>query len=132
MLRQSKLIIRKTIVSASVDPQATWEWLMNAEKDNLTFDDLYLPGDTFASPGCKLRVAVNNLMKGQTNLRNDIMVKTETLAKEGKMVASRQVLMMVYAYSKTDVENGSAYDIEDIIVVTLRHNQMEHSLQRWM
>ena len=37
MFRQWKLIVRKTILSASVDPDASWLWLLEIEKDTATF-----------------------------------------------------------------------------------------------
>ena len=92
---------------------------------------MYDPGDLFQSLDCKLCVAVDILVKDHANLRNDIMLQTEALAKNGKMIAGRQVLYMVYSYFRTDVENGSVYDIEDIIAVTMYNNNMEHFLQRW-
>ena len=104
---------------------------MDGERDDVTFEDLYNPGDIFQSLDCKLCVAVDNLVKDHANLRNDIMLRTEALAKEGKMIAGRQVLKMVNPYFRTDVENGSVYDIEDIIAVHLHGNNMENFLQRW-
>ena len=46
-------------------------------------------------------------------------------------IAGRQVLLMVYSFYKTSVDNGTVYDFEGVIAVTLHHNQMEHFLHRW-
>ena len=46
-------------------------------------------------------------------------------------IAGRQVLLMVYSFYKTSVDNGTVYDVEDVIAATLHHNQMEHFLHRW-
>ena len=92
LFRQWKLTVRKTIISASVNPKATWAWLLEGERDNVTFEDLYEPGDEFQSLDCKLCVAVDVLVKDNASLRNDIVIKTETLGKAGKMIAGRQVL----------------------------------------
>ena len=40
-----KLTVRKNILSASIDPGATWLWLLEIEKEGTTFDTLYSPGD---------------------------------------------------------------------------------------
>ena len=45
MFRHWKLIVRKFGLSASVDPHATWLWLLEIEKEGATFDTLYNPGD---------------------------------------------------------------------------------------
>ena len=59
------------------------------------------------------------------------MISTETLVNEGKMIAGRQVLMVLYEYYKPDVENCTVYDIEDVIAVSLHNNDMEGFLQKW-
>ena len=38
---------------------------------------------------------------------------------------------MVYSFYKASVDNGTVYDVEDVIAVTLHHNQMGHFLHRW-
>ena len=48
------------------------------------------------------------------------MIATEALAKEGQRIAGRQVLLMVYAYYKTSVDNGTVFDVMDVIAVELR------------
>ena len=95
MLRHWKLTVRKIILSASVDPDATWLWLLQIEKDTATFDNLYNPGEYFHTFDAKLCVAADNLVKDSDSLRNDVMIAAETLAKEGKSIAGRQVLLMV-------------------------------------
>ena len=70
-------------------------------------------------------------MKDNDSLRNDIMIATETLAKKGMKIAGRQVLLMVYSLYKTCVDNGTVYDVEDVIAATLHHNQMKHFFHRW-
>ena len=101
MFRQWKLIVRKTILSASVDPDATWLWLLEIEKEIATFDSLYKPGEYFRTLDIKLCVAVDNLVKDNDSLGNDIMVATETLAKKDTRIAGRQALLMVYSFYKT-------------------------------
>ena len=59
------------------------------------------------------------------------MIATETLAKKSMIIAGRQVPLMVYSFYKTSVDNGTVYDVEDVIATTLHHNPMEHFLHRW-
>ena len=131
MFRHWKLTVRKTILSASIDPDATWTRLLQIEKPNTTFDSLYDPRDYFRTLDTKLCVAVDMLVKDKNSLKSDIDIETETLAKQGKRVAGRQVLQMVYKSYKTNVENGTVYDVMDVIAVELHGNQMEHFLHRW-
>ena len=70
-------------------------------------------------------------MKDDGSLKNDIMIATETLAKEGKRIAGRQVLLMVYASYKTSVESGTVFDVMGVIAVELHGDHMEHFLHRW-
>ena len=63
MFRHRKLTVRKTILSASIDPDATWRWLLEIEKTSATFDSLYDPGDYFRTLDTKLCVAVDMLVK---------------------------------------------------------------------
>ena len=131
MFRHWKLTVRKTILSASIDPDATWTWLLQIEQPNTTFESLYDPGDYFRTLDTKLCVAVDMLVRDNHSLKSDIDIETETLAKQGKRIAGRQVLQMVYKSYKTNVENGTVYDVMDVIAVELHGNQMEHFLHRW-
>ena len=131
MFRHWKLTVRKTILSASIDPDATWTWLLQIEQPNTTFESLYNPGDYFRTLDTKLCVAVDTLVRDNHSLKSDIDIETETLAKQGKRIAGRQVLQMVYKSYKTNVENGTVYDVMDVIAVELHGNQMEHFLHRW-
>ena len=69
--------------------------------------------------------------KDNNSLKNDIDIETETLAKQGKRIAGRQVLQVVYKSYKTNVENGTVYDVMDVIAVELHGNHTEHFLHRW-
>ena len=131
MFRHWKLTVRKTILSASIDPDATWTWLLEIEKSNATFDSLYDPGDYFRILDTKLCVAVDNLVKDNNSLKSDIDIETETLAKQGKRIAGWQVLQMVYKSYKTNVDNDIVYDVMDVIAVELHGNHLEHFIQRW-
>ena len=131
LFRHWKLIVRRTILSASIDPDATWQWLLEIEKEGATFETLYDPGDYFRTLDTKLCVAVDNLAKDNDSLENDIDKETDTSAKQGKRVAGRQVLLMVYTPYKTIMENGTVFDIMDVIAVELHGNHMEHFLRRW-
>ena len=128
--RNWKLTVRKTILSASIDPDATWLWLLEIEKDTTTYDSLQIPGDYFRTLDSKLCVAVDTLVKDNDSLKNDIMIATETLAKLGKRIAGRQVLKMVYDSYKTIVENGTVFGVMGVIAVELHGNHMEHFLHR--
>ena len=131
MFRHWKSTVRKTILSASIDPDATWTWLLQIEKLNTTFDSSYDHGDYFRTLDTKLCVAVDMLVRDNNSLKSGIDIETETLAKQGKIIAGRQVLQMVYKSYKTNVENGTVYDVMDVIAVELHGNQMEHFLHRW-
>ena len=69
MFRHWKLTVRKIILSASIDPDATWKWLLEIEESSITFDSLYDPGDYFRTLDIKLCVAVDILVKVTTVLR---------------------------------------------------------------
>ena len=70
-------------------------------------------------------------MKDNDSLKSDIDIGTETLAKQGKRVAGRQALQMVYKSYKTNVENGTVYGVMDVIAVELHGSHMEHFIHRW-
>ena len=95
MFRHWKLTVPKTILSASIDPNATWEWLLEIENPHTTFESLYDPGDYFRTLDTKLCVSVDMLVRDNHSLKSDIDIETETLAKQGKRIAGRQVLQMV-------------------------------------
>ena len=82
MFRYWKLTLRKTVLSAPIDPEATWLWLLGIEKEGITFDTLDSPGDYFRTLDTKLCVAVDNLVEDNDSLKSDIMIATETLAKK--------------------------------------------------
>ena len=106
-------------------------WLSEIEKEGTTFETLYDPGDYFRTLDTKLCVAVDSLVKDNDSIKNDVDIGTETLATQGKRVAGRQVLLMVYASYKTSVENGTVLDVMDVIAIELHGNHMEHFLHRW-
>ena len=108
----------------------TWTWLLQIEKPSTTFDSLYDAGDYFRTLDTKLCVAVDMLVKDNNRFKSDIDIETETLAKQGKIIAGRQVLQMVYKSYKTNAENGTVYDVMDAIAVELHGNRMEHFLHR--
>ena len=68
MFRHWKLTVRKTILSASIDPDATWTWLLPMEQPNTTFESLYNPGDYFRTLDTKLCVAVDMLVRDNRSL----------------------------------------------------------------
>ena len=72
MFRHWKLTVRKTILSAPIDPDATWMWLLEIGKANAIFESLYGPGDYFHTLDTKLRVAVGSLVKENNSLKSDI------------------------------------------------------------
>ena len=76
-------------------------------------------------------MAVGNLVKNNNSPKSDIDIETETLAKQGKRIAGKQVLLMVYKSCKTNVENGTVYGVMDVIAVELHGNRMEHFIHRW-
>ena len=131
MFRHWKLTVRMTILSASIDPDATWTWLLQIEKPSITFGSLCDPGDYFRTLDTKLCVAVNMLVKDNNSLKSDIDIETETLAKQGNIIAGRQVLQMVYKSHTTNVENGTVSDVMDVIAVELHGSRVEHFLHRW-
>ena len=131
LFRQWKITIRKSIISASICPKATWHWLMEVERDVVGFDRLVEPGEFFETLDVKLASAIDTLVKDNNSLKGDIMIKTELMAKADRMLSGRQALHMVYSYFKTDVENGMVYDIEDLIAVTLQGNNLESFLHKW-
>ena len=88
---------------------------MEIEKANIIFDSLYGPGDYFRTLDTKLCVAVVNLVKDSNSLKSEIDIEAETLARQGKRIAGRQVLLMVYKSYKTHVENGTVYDVMDVL-----------------
>ena len=131
MFRHRKLTVRKIILGASIDPGTTWLWLLEIEKEGTTFDTFYSPGYYFRTLGTKLCVAVDNLVKDNDSLKNGIMIATEPLAKEGKRIAGRQVLQMVYASYKTSIEDGTVLDVMGVMAAELHGTCMGHFLHRW-
>ena len=131
MFRHWKLNVRKAILSASTDPDATWKWLLEIEKTSTTFESLYDPGDDFRTLDTKLCVAVDILVQGNNSFKGGIDIETETLAKQGLRIAGRQVLQMVYKPCTTNVENDTVYDVMDVIAVELHGDHMEHFFHRW-
>ena len=130
MFRRWELIVRTIILSASIDPDATWQWLLGIGKEGTTFETLYDPGDYFRTLDTKLCVAVDNLVRDNDSLKHGIYIETETLAKQGERIAGRQVLL-VYAAYKASVEHGTVYDVMDVFAAELHGNRMEHFLHGW-
>ena len=104
---------------------------MEIEKTSTTLDSSYDPGDYFRTLGTKLCVAVDMLVKDNNSLNSDIDIETGTLAKQGKRVAGRQVLQIVYKSYKTNVENCTVYGVMDVIADESHGNHMEYFPHRW-
>ena len=133
IFRHWKLIVRKTILSASIGPDATWlgSGCCRLKTQMLPSILFYDPGDYFRTLDTNLCVAVDNLVKDNDSLKIDMDIETETLAKQGQIIAGGQVLLMVYRSYKTYVENRTVSDVMDVIAVELHGSHMEHFLQRW-
>eukprot|EP00972_Heterocapsa_arctica_P029342 4318870-Heterocapsa_arctica.AAC.1 len=47
------------------------------------------------------------------------------------MLLGRQALWIVYQYFQTDKDNGSVYDIQDLLAIQMTGNKFEYFLNRW-
>ena len=120
--RTWKISVRSAVVQASTSVNEAWLWIREVEAPNTTFASLHYPGQQFLSLDTKLDCAVQRVIK--SDLSREIIQRSEELTMNNVRMTGRQALWMVYQSYKTDEENGAAYDMEDLIAVTLRGNTL--------
>ena len=127
--RTWKISVRSAVVQASASVNEAWHWIREVEDPNATFAYLHYPGNQFISLDTKLDCAVQRIIKG--DLLREITQRSEELTMNNVRMTGRQALWMVYQSYKTDEENGAAYDMEDLIAVTLRGNNLSQFIYEW-
>ena len=91
-----------------------FEWFTEIEKGSATFDSLEDPGD-FPEIDVRLHEGLTAIAHGE--LGRNIATTVERFAKDGKLARGRQLMWMVRDYHRMSEEEGSLYDLSDLMEV---------------
>ena len=130
--RHWKNAVREEIRAASDKPDKAWEWLAEVYDKNLKpaekMEKLQDPGD-FGTLDIKLFAALTRSAKG--DLSQKILNHKEEQSMKGILVRGRQVLYMFDEYFRTSEEAGNLYQLEDLLKVARKGDNIE-DLKRFM
>jgi hypothetical protein len=123
--------VRSAISSASKIPAEAFQWVLEAEDAEATYEKLHDCPKKFDTLDAKLAAALTHICKGE--LSRKVTLKTEEEAKAKRLIRGRQILWLVYEDYRINEEAGSLMNLSDLMKVVLRKDQskIEH-LSRFM
>jgi predicted nucleic acid-binding Zn-ribbon protein len=113
--------VRSAISSASKIPAEAFQWVLEAEDAEATYEKLHDCPKKFDTLDAKLAAALTNICKGE--LSRKVILKTEEEAKAKRLIRGRQILWLVYEDYRINEEAGSLTDLSDLMKVVLRKDQ---------
>ena len=119
--------VRQEVVSASGRGQPAFDWVLEVEDENSTFESLQDPG-MFPSLDAKLASAIARVAKGRIAKR--LSLKTKELARKRMMISGRQSLWVAYKEYSYDEERGTLYGLSDLMSLRNPDAEKEPSRQR--
>ena len=103
------------MVAVSGRRQAAFDWIMETEAPNASFEALADPGD-FETLDAKLNAAINDISKGK--IGKLLVRQTKKLAMKGVMITGRQLLYIIYGQFALDQDRGTLYSFSQLMSIT--------------
>jgi hypothetical protein len=126
-----KLSVRSTVSSASKNPEEAFQWILEVEDKDASYEKMHECHKKFETLDAKLAASLTNVCKGE--LSRKVILKTEEEAKAKRLIRGRQILWLMYEEYRINEEAGSLMDLSDLMKVILKkeHSKVEH-LSRFM
>ena len=99
---------RRGVVFASGRGIAVLQWILECERPGITFEELAEPGPQNVSLDAKIAIALTAILTGEP--KRKVNLKAEELAKDGILIAGRQIVWLVYREFDLDEDQGVLYD----------------------
>ena len=95
------------------------EWLLEAEKKGVTFDDMAKCKEEFMTLDNKLCAALSNCIKNgkALMLEQEFLTKEAEMLQKQKTIRGRQVYWLIIQFRKTSESLGGIYNLQDLISV---------------
>ena len=110
---------RSVVAAIFDDPEVAFEWILKVEADDATFDGIRATARKFKKLDFAFGGAISAIATG--DLGRELTLKTEELARAGKLISGRQLLWLVYKYFLDKDQCASLNDYEDLLTVVLKH-----------
>ena len=120
--------MKKAVASASGRPDEAFTWVCRFEYAKC-IEDLANSGKSWNSLDAKLATALSKAMHGP--YARQVNLLEEKLSKEGKMLKGMQMAFMLKEFMKVHELEGALLDIDDLMQVQLRDNNLEGFLDVW-
>jgi hypothetical protein len=126
--RSWKLAVRDEIAGASGDPDASFKWIFQVELPHVTIGELADSGE-FASLDAKLAAGIARVAQG--DLGRAISTAEEQSALKGFFRKGRQALRMIYDHYRISETEGSLLELQDLMKVSLKKDNLRSFLMDW-
>ncbi len=113
--------VRSAVVSASKDPQKSFIWILEVEREDATWNSMKYETGNHETLGTKLATAVTSIARG--DLGTKISLCNEEGANRGEMVSGRQLLWLVYQSYKLSQTSGALYSLVDLTTLKIKNEK---------
>ena len=113
--------VRNAVVSASKDPQKSFIWILEVEREDATWNSMKYETGSHETLGTKLATAVTSIARG--DLGTKISLCNEEGANRGEMVSGRQLLWLVYQSYKLSQTSGALYSLVDLTTLKIKNEK---------
>ena len=111
-----KIGVRKQVMAASGRRDEAFQWIMEVEDTNFTYEDLS-DCTNFETLDAKLSAAIS-VIANKGNIGREITNMEKLAAKKRTILSSRQLLRIIYKQYETDAEKGNLYEMRDLLAIT--------------
>ena len=103
--------MRKAVVSYAGLGIKTLIWIKQAERKDVTMDELAIKSDEYEDVELALAEAMHKILQG--DIKRDMTILEDNMVKQDTMLSGRQSLLLLYRALATDVEMIQSTDVED-------------------
>jgi hypothetical protein len=116
--RQWRMNLVDEIVAASARPKRAFEWILEVQCPGIAYDELAEPGDDMATLDAKLSSALAHVAPAE--FQRTLQTKKLDAMKEGRMIADRQILLLIDQHFRMSEMDGGVYDTEHLFSVKMK------------
>ena len=110
--RQWRMNLVDEIVAASARPKRAFEWVLEVQRTGIAYDEIAEAGDDMATLDAKLSSALAHVAPAE--IQRTLHTKKLDAMKEGRMIAGRQILLLIDQHFRMSEMDGGVYDMEHL------------------
>lgn len=124
-----KMHFKKEVASASGRPKEAFVWIAQVEKA-LTIEELEDDED-FETLGAKIATAMSEIIHGEFARKIEVLKQKAAKLEIPKMINGRQMAFLVYQHFRTSEVETQLLDINDLLAVELKGDNLMAFLNEW-